>query len=507
MPEYIYVLGIDGKPQMPTRRRRHMNKLLNTGKARIAEHVPFTIQLLYENKPVLQPIMMAEDPGRTNIGAAVVGLKGQLYLQAVVETRNKEIRKLMDKRRTCRRASRNGERKARQRRAKRFGTMLKAGMLMRKLPQYGEDKFITCHVIRNTKARFCNRKRPKGWVTPTVEQLIRTHINLVHKMQKFLPITDVAIEVNRFAFMLLEDPSIAGVDFQQGPLKGYSTVNDAIFDQQDGQCLLCGQPIEHYHHIVPRSKNGSNTLENIVGLCRHCHDAVHKDEDVQKALKNKKSGLMKKYAALSALNHAIPFIYKRLVEEFGEEHVFTCTGRETAIARHSLGYTKTKKNQLHEVDAYCIALLALGCTAAELPTFEHVYQIKQFRRQNRANINNQRERSYYYEGRLVAKNRKDRVEQKDDSLEIWYQKMVQQYDEKEAQRRRSVLQVKKSTRYYNTPGRVAPGAVFYCNGKRHVLNGQITNGKYFKAVGDAKTNHPAKKCRIVSQNEGLVFLG
>ena len=90
MSEYIYVLGMDGKPQMPTRRRRHVNKLLNTGKARIAEHVPFTIQLLYENEPVLQQIMMAEDPGRTNIGAAVVGLKGQLYLSAVVETRNEK---------------------------------------------------------------------------------------------------------------------------------------------------------------------------------------------------------------------------------------------------------------------------------------------------------------------------------------------------------------------------------------------------------------------------------
>ena len=125
MSEYIYVLGADGKPQMPTKRRRHVRKLLNTGEARIAEHVPFTIQLLYDNEPILQPIVMAEDPGRTNIGTAAVGLKGQLYFAAVVETRNKEIRRLMDKRRDCRRASRNGERKARQRRAKRFGTMLK----------------------------------------------------------------------------------------------------------------------------------------------------------------------------------------------------------------------------------------------------------------------------------------------------------------------------------------------------------------------------------------------
>lgn len=43
MPEYIYVLGMDGRPQMPTTRRRHVQKLLNTGKARIAGHVPFTI--------------------------------------------------------------------------------------------------------------------------------------------------------------------------------------------------------------------------------------------------------------------------------------------------------------------------------------------------------------------------------------------------------------------------------------------------------------------------------
>ena len=32
MSEYIYVLGMDGRPQMPTTRKRHMDKLLHTGK-------------------------------------------------------------------------------------------------------------------------------------------------------------------------------------------------------------------------------------------------------------------------------------------------------------------------------------------------------------------------------------------------------------------------------------------------------------------------------------------
>lgn len=66
--EYIYVLGFDGKPQMPTRRKRHVLKLLKTGRARIAEDIPFTIRLTYRNAPVLQPVTLAEDPGRTNIG-------------------------------------------------------------------------------------------------------------------------------------------------------------------------------------------------------------------------------------------------------------------------------------------------------------------------------------------------------------------------------------------------------------------------------------------------------
>ena len=34
MPDtnYIYVLGMDGKPQIPTKRQRHVKKLLDTGR-------------------------------------------------------------------------------------------------------------------------------------------------------------------------------------------------------------------------------------------------------------------------------------------------------------------------------------------------------------------------------------------------------------------------------------------------------------------------------------------
>lgn len=503
---YIYVLGMDGKPQMPTTRRRHVQRLLDTGRARVASHVPFTIQLLYKNDPVLQPVTLAEDPGRTNIGLAALSLEGNLLFSAKVETRNKEIAKLMDKRRQCRRASRNGERKARQRLAKKFGTMLKAGLMMRKLPQYAADKFITCHTIRNTQARFSNRKRPKEWLTPSARHLVQTHVNLVHLMQKYLPVTDVGLEVNRFAFMQLEDPSISGIDFQNGPLKGFDDLHAAVRELQDGKCLLCKNGIQDFHHIVPRSRRGSNTIGNIAGLCRKCHEKVHKDEKADKRLKARKEGLDKKYGALSVLNQAVPFICKELEAEFGKEHVRYCIGRETAVLRRSFGYHKAKENQLHEVDAWCIGALALDSIPEKEPAFEEVHTIMQFRRQDRALIQAQTYRTYKLDGKTAAQNRKKRTDQKSDSLEDWYFKQVQLHGQKEADRMRSRLTVKKSQRRYNNPDRLMPGAVFLYRGTRYVMSGQHCGGKYLQAVGMGSRDFPAKECTIIKRNQGLVFL-
>ena len=546
--EYIYVLGIDGKPQMPTNRKVRVRKLFKLGRAKIVDTVPFTIQLLYKNEPVLQPLTIAEDPGRTNIGAAVLTQLGNLVFSAVVETRNKSIKKLMTDRKAHRQASRRGERKARQRLAKRHGSMIKAGMIIRKLPQYAADKFVTCKIIRNTKARFCNRKRMTDWLTPTVNHLVQTHVNLIKKIEKYLPITDVAIEVNRFAFMQMENPGISGVDFQNGPLKGFDDIKVAIREQQHGKCLMCKNDIEHFHHIVPRSKGGSGTIQNQAGLCKKCHAKVHTDTEFQAKFKDKKEGLIKKYGALSALNQAVPFICKELLKIYGVEHVHFCTGKDTSLIRSSLGYEKTKENQMHEVDAYCIGLAAIGADKGKCPGFNgerevpgrqkvvcgsnvpvltshvgqnsrsksgheperrainNVFKIKQFRRQDRSIINYQRERTYYLDGKKIATNRKPRFEQKGHALSDWYSEQVKLKGKEYANKLTGRITVKKSTRGYNSKDRVMPGTVFYYNGKRLVLTGQLTGGKYYRAYGDTKTNYPVNKCQIYKHNEGLVFV-
>ena len=286
--EYIYVQSAVGTPLMPTTRKCHVKKLLDKGLARIVSHTPFVIQLKYETPGATQDLTLGIDPGRTNIGLCVVNAKGDVVFAAECETRNQEVSKLMEERKRHRRASRNGRRQVRRRRARKYGTTATNGVIERRLPQCKEP--VVCKDIRNKEARFCNRKRPTGWLTPTAGHLVRTHSNMVRKIQKILPITDVAIEVNRFAFMLMENPDATGLDFQNGPLKGFTDVKAGVNAMQQNICLMCGREIEVYHHIVPRYKGGSDTLENLVGLCRKCHDRVHTDTEFAADLAKAKQG-------------------------------------------------------------------------------------------------------------------------------------------------------------------------------------------------------------------------
>ena len=177
MDTYVYVQASDGTPLMPTKRKHHVQKLLKRGKARIVEHVPFVIRLRYTGPKNTQPLYGGTDPGRDNIGNAVMDSRGTVVYKDHVTTRNREIPKLMAERRTHRQASRRGERLARKRLARRLGTTMKR-LMERKLPGYGEGVVQVKDII-NTEARSNNRRRPARWVTPTVRQLFQTHVNMV----------------------------------------------------------------------------------------------------------------------------------------------------------------------------------------------------------------------------------------------------------------------------------------------------------------------------------------
>lgn len=491
-----YVLSKDNKPLMPIYSHGRVRKLLKEHKAVVKSRVPYVIQLTYElQETILQDITLGIDPGRTNIGLCAVDEKGNVLYSAGITTRNKEIPDLMRERAAHRRASRSGERKRRQRRAKSNDTCFAGEEIKQRiLPQCEEP--ITVHYIKNTEAKFCNRKRPAGWLTPTANQLFQTHINAINLVKKILPISDVVLEINAFDFVKMENPGVKNWEYQKGKLWGFDSVEEAVSVRQNGHCIFCKKKIDHYHHVIPKHLGGSESVDNRAGVCEYHHDLVHKDAEWEAKLKSKQEGVLKKYHALSVINQIMPKLMKTLTES--TENFFVTTGYETKMTREFFDLEK-----LHYVDAWCIAASIVECF--ETPKFKP-YIIKQFRRQNRAIINNQRERTYKLDGVVVAKNRKKRIEQKNDSLQEWYEKQITAIGHTEARKLLNKLEVTKSARRYNSSNRVMPGTVFLYNKKRYVLSGQLSGGAYYRAIGDSKTNFPARDCIILCNNSGLVYI-
>lgn len=492
----VYVLSPSGKPLMPTTRCGHVRILLKEGKASVVERIPFTIQLTYDTDEITQPLYLGIDPGRTNIGIALIRDDGECVFTAQLTTRNKDIPKLMKARKQFRMAHRRFKRRnKRKRRAKAAGTVSLKGDFERLLPGY--EKPITCKGIKNKEARFNNRKRSIGWLTPTANHLLLTHTNLVKKLQKFLPITDVVLEVNRFVFMTMDNPHIQRWQYQRGSLYGKGSVKDAVYASQDGHCLFCSKSIDNYHHIVPRRQNGSEILENRVGLCEEHHRLVHTEDAWTKKLATKKAGMNKKYHALSVLNQIIPMLTEQLAEQF-PQHTFVTMGWDTCCFREAHGIPKD-----HYLDAYCIACSVLSnVRKIGLPKGKP-YGIRQFRRHDRQACNQANvSRKYYKDGKLIATNRRKAMEQKTDSLE--------EYRAVHSATDISKLTVKHSPTQYKDMFRIMPGSILV-SGDGEIFTLARSSGRhggipdYFISTENIK--YRTRKCKYLRNNKCLQFYG
>jgi hypothetical protein len=245
--------------------------------------------------------------------------------------------------------------------------------------------------------------------------------------------------------------------------------------------------------VIPKHEGGSDGPENIVGVCDNCHAKIHTGEtelDLE--------GYAKKYGALSVLNQAIPYIYLGLVERFGEDNVFICSGRDTKDIRETADLDKD-----HDIDALCIASVMTDILPKK-PKIE-TYAVKQFRRHDRAKINSQTERTYKLDGIIVAKNRRPRFEQQGPAFSQWYDEQVELFGKKEADRMLSQLTVKKSYRRYNDPDRLMPGAMIMYDNRIGILTGQQNKGYYY-IINGIQGRIPSRKCSILKRNCGLVYM-
>ena len=274
---------------MPTERFGKVRRLLKEGKAKVVRREPFTIRLLYEPETdVVQECYCGVDTGSKHVGVAVVGNDKVLY-QSQTELRS-DIKKKMD----ARRASRYNKR-------------------------YRKTRYRKC--------RFLNRRNSirKDRLPPSVNHKVQAHIDEIEFCKKILPVLDenIILEVSQFDMALMKNPSLINEKvkhwgYQKGFNYGYSSRREAVLHRDNYTCQCCGKKncrLE-VHHIKFRSNGGTDDEENLITLCKECHDGVHAGT-VELNKKPKKSKNLKHATHMSIIRSQLLKKYPNAVETFG----------------------------------------------------------------------------------------------------------------------------------------------------------------------------------------------
>jgi len=71
----------------------------------------------------------------------------------------------------------------------------------------------------------------------------------------------------------MEAPSVVRLRyFVKVPFRAQAPLTRrAVFARDDWKCQYCASPAENLDHVMPRSKGGEHTWENVVAACRRCN--------------------------------------------------------------------------------------------------------------------------------------------------------------------------------------------------------------------------------------------
>ena len=236
----VYVISSSGQPLMPTENHAKVRILLKNKKAKVIKRCPFTIQLAYDSTAYTQEITLGVDSGSKHIGLSAT-TKDKVLFESDVELRN-DIVDLLSTRRQNRRTRRN-------------------------------------HKTRYRKPRFNNRKRKDGWLAPSVQNKVDSHLTIIRKVHKILPVSKIVAEVASFDIQKIKDPDISGTEYQQGKQLGFWNIREYVLFRDGHVCQCCKgkskDKILNVHHIESR-KTGGDAPNNLITLCETCHTGHHK---------------------------------------------------------------------------------------------------------------------------------------------------------------------------------------------------------------------------------------
>jgi 5-methylcytosine-specific restriction endonuclease McrA len=276
----VFVVDTNKQPLNPVH-AGHARILLSSGKAAVYKRYPFTIILKTAVKePQLEPLRLKIDPGSKTTGLALANdATGQIVFAAELTHRGDAIKKSLDSRRAVRKSRRQRK-------------------------------------MRYRKPRFANRRnKKKGWLPPSLESRISNIVIWVKRLLRLCPITAISQELVKFDLQQLENPELAGTEYQQGTLFGYE-VREYVLEKWGRKCAYCGA--EHVplqiEHICPRAVREDNRVCNLTLACEACNQKkgtqdirmflAHQPDLLTKLLAQAKAPL-KDAAAVNATRRAL----------------------------------------------------------------------------------------------------------------------------------------------------------------------------------------------------------
>ena len=329
----VYVLDKNGHPLMPTERYGKVRRMLKEDKAKVVKRCPFTIKLLYETtENNTQELTLGVDAGYKHIGVSVTSKTKEVYASEI-ELRTDIINNL---------STRREFRKARRNRKTRY-----------------------------RKPKFNNRtsSKPKGWLAPSVQTKINSHLKVIEDIHRILPINKIIIEVASFDIQKIKNPKIQGKEYQQGEQLDFWNVREYVLFRDNHTCQCCKgkskDKILNVHHIESR-KTGGNAPNNLITVCESCHKQIHEEkitlpENVQRG---------KKFNDATFMGVMRWKIYEKLKENY--PNVKLTYGYKTKNTRIENNLEKT-----HIVDARCIT------ENPKVEPCQNIFYMKKVRNHNR----------------------------------------------------------------------------------------------------------------------------
>ncbi len=281
----VYVISKSGKPLMPCK-PVIARLLLKEGKAKVKNRTPFTIKLLIETEEFTQDLVLGIDTGSGKVGSAVVNLNSDVLYMSEIEVRN-DITKKMTRRRKYRRGKRGRK-------------------------------------TRYREPRWLHRKNSikKDRFSPTMTSKMNSHVKEINFVKSILPITKIIIEIGNFDPHALKNPEVLKNKwlYQKGINYGFANTKAYVLNRDNYKCQKCKGKSKNskleVHHIIFRTNNGSDEPENLITLCKTCHEELHAGK-IKLRKKGKQKGQLKHATQMNSIRKQLVNLYPKATKTFG----------------------------------------------------------------------------------------------------------------------------------------------------------------------------------------------